>query len=219
MTEKFEKTAETSVAAAPERKRGRPVKEDKFREKVQVRVSDKTAEACRSLGGSAFVRSVLDRIAEVYEKAPDPASLKVTDPIFQRVADEAVQLPYVEATVSCGLPDEAFDANAEPFSLHNYLVFNQHDTYVVEARGDSMVDAGIFEGDMLVLDRSVKARNGDIVLEYLHGDMTLKRLRYDRAGRPELHPENAAADYPVIKPTVHDDFAVQGVLTGILRRY
>ena len=61
--------------------------------------------------------------------------------------------------------------------------------------------------------------NGDIVLALLHGDMTLKRLRYDRSGRPELHPENAAADYPVIRPTEHDDFSVQGVLTGILRRY
>ena len=207
--------------AAEQKKRGRPVKADAFISKVQVRVSDRTAEICRRLGGSAFVRGVLDQIADEYDRLDGERreASGLPEGFCRRVAEESVQIPFAEASVSCGFPDSAFDARVDPFSLHRYLVYNAHDTYAVEARGDSMADAGIREGDMLVLDRSMRPRNGDIVLALLNGDMTLKRLRYDRSGRPELHPENAAADYPVIKPTEHDDFSVQGVLTGILRRY
>lgn len=214
MTEKITQAAEP-------RRRGRPVKADALGGKLQVRVSDHTADVCRKLGGSAFLRGILDRIAGEYDRldADRREAQSGREELFRRIAEEAVRIPFAEASVSCGFPDAAFDSRVEPFSLHSYLVYNAHDAYAVEARGDSMADAGIFEGDMLVLDRSMRPRNGDIVLALLHGDMTLKRLRYDRAGRPELHPENASAEYPVIRPAEHDDFSVQGVLTGLLRRY
>ena len=81
-----------------------------------------------------------------------------------------------------------------------------------------MVDAGICEGDTLILDRSLEARSGDIVLAFLHGDFTLKRLRI-RDGKVELCPENAAANYPVISPGEGDNFSIEGVLIGICRKF
>ena len=81
-----------------------------------------------------------------------------------------------------------------------------------------MIDAGIYEGDILIIDRSVEPRRGDIVLAFLHGDFTLKRLRI-RDGKIELCPENAAADYPVICPGEGDNFSIEGVLTGICRKF
>ena len=210
----------SEINNSDQKKRGRPPKIDTMQSKIQARVSEKTAQICSLLGGSSFIRSLLDKAVAVYEKLDeerkkDPDTM---DMVFQRVAEDEVKIPYVEATVSCGYPDMAFDGRTEPFSFSDYLRCNNHDTYVVEARGDSMVDAGVYEGDMLVLDRSIRPRNGDIVLAMLNGDMTLKRVRFDRAGRPELHPENGLADYPVIKPVKSDDFSVQGVLTGIVRR-
>lgn len=199
---------------------GRPPKDDAFHGRVQARVSEEAAAVCRELGGASFVRELVEQAADFYKKLEreerhDPA---VKQSIFQRVAADAVKVPYTEASVSCGYPDQAFSSDGEPFSFSEYLRCNDHDTYVIEARGDSMVDAGVYEGDMLVIDRAVRPRSGDIVLAMLNGDMTLKRIRFDRRGRPELHPENAIADYPVIKPEASDDFSVQGVLTGVVRR-
>lgn len=207
-------------SSSEKKRRGRPPKIDTMQSKIQARVSEKTAEICSLLGGSSFIRNLLDKAVAVYEKLDedrkkDPEAMAM---VFQRVAEDEVKIPYVEATVSCGYPDMAFDGRTEPFSFSDYLCCSSHDTYVVEARGDSMVDAGVYEGDMLVLDRSVRPRNGDIVLALLNGDMTLKRIRFDRSGRPELHPENHLAEYPVIKPAKSDEFSVQGVLTGVVRR-
>ena len=199
---------------------GRPPKDDAFHGRVQARVSEEAAEVCREMGGASFVRELVEKAADCYkqlsaEKRHDPS---VQQAIFQRVAEDTVKVPYTEATVSCGYPDQAFSSDGEPFSFSEYLRCNDHDTYVIEARGDSMVDAGVYEGDMLVIDRSARPRSGDIVLAMLNGDMTLKRIRFDRRGRPELHPDNAIADYPVIKPENCDDFTIQGVLTGVVRR-
>ena len=89
---------------------------------------------------------------------------------------------------------------------------------VIEARGESMIDAGIFPGDILIIDRSIEPRSGDIVLAYLQGDFTLKRLEIID-GVPELHPENKTGDYPIIRPGEYDDFQIEGVLVSSGRRY
>ena len=95
---------------------------------------------------------------------------------------------------------------------------NRDATFIIEARGDSMIDAGIYEGDILIIDRSVEPRRGDIVLAYLQGDFTLKKLEFVD-GKPELHPQNSSGNYPVIHPGEYDDFSIEGVLVGSGRRY
>ena len=89
---------------------------------------------------------------------------------------------------------------------------------MARATGDSMIDAGIFEGDLLIFDRAREAGNGDIVLAYLQGDFTLKKLEFVD-GKPELHPQNSSGNYPVIHPGEYDDFSIEGVLVGSGRRY
>ena len=81
-----------------------------------------------------------------------------------------------------------------------------------------MMDAGIFEGDLLVVDRSLDAGPGDIVMAYLNGDFTIKRFRLVD-GKPELHPENEAVAYPIIKVTPYDDFNIEGVVTTSIRKF
>ena len=98
------------------------------------------------------------------------------------------------------------------------LVKHEDATFLVRAAGDSMIDAGIFEGDILLVDRALEARPGDIVLAYLRGEFTIKRLAFDN-GRPELHPENEAENYPVIRPEPEDDFNVEGVVVSSIRRF
>lgn len=81
-----------------------------------------------------------------------------------------------------------------------------------------MVDAGIQEGDILMIDRSLEARSGDIVLAVVNGEFTVKRLVIEN-GVTELRPENAAAGYPAIRPQEFDDFQIEGVLVGSGRKY
>ena len=131
--------------------------------------------------------------------------------------EDEERYPYADMSASCGTPHPAYLDTAEAVSLSELMIRHPNSTFLMETRGDSMVDAGIYEGDTVILDSAIEPRSGDIVLAYLHGDITLKRLRIVD-GRPELHPENALADYPVIRPTKYDDFQIQGVLTGICRR-
>ena len=135
--------------------------------------------------------------------------------LLRKEADAFVPNVYPSAKKKAGLlaPIET----REELSLTDLLVRNKFATFFVRADGDSMVDAGIWDGDLLVVDRSVEPRSGDIVMAYLHGDFTIKTLRFE-AGRPVLHPENAEADYPVIRPTEYDDFRVEGVVMWNLRR-
>ncbi len=78
-----------------------------------------------------------------------------------------------------------------------------------------MIQAGIFDGDLLVVDRSIEQRKGRIVIASLHGEFTLKRLWQD-GGQIELRPENE--NYESIQVTVDDAFAVWGVVTYVIHK-
>ena len=78
-----------------------------------------------------------------------------------------------------------------------------------------MVGAGIYDGDLLIVDRSKKKPNGKVVIASLNGEFTLKRLVQDR-GRFELQPENP--DYPSIPISVDDDFQIWGVVRHVVHK-
>ena len=193
------------------RPRGRPCKgASPYRVNLQVRVTEEVAEAAHKLGGADFLRPLIESAAR--------AGIRGRAPAVRRVAAGDPPVKFVDMLAVCGFPSPALDYASEELSLNDYFVRHQDATYIVEAQGDSMIDAGIREGDILIIDRSVEPRSGDIVLAYLHGDFTLKRLKIV-AGVPELHPENASGAYPVIHPGEYDDFQIEGVLVGSGRRY
>ena len=223
-----EKTqADTPAAKPAKRPVGRPRKDGAFRVNVQARVSEETAEACQKLGGTPFIRQLLMTAAENYrqqlelnkrmQKIEMDAIMDDVERFIQPHVDK-VMTPYFNHSASCGFPSPAGEGEGEPFSFHDFFVRHPKDTFIMNARGDSMTAAGIFEDDIIVIDRSLEARNGDIVLAFLNGDMTLKRLHVED-GKPELHPESLSSEYPVLKPTEYDDFQIIGVLTGTGRRY
>lgn len=98
-------------------------------------------------------------------------------------------------------------------STDDLLIHDSTATYFVKAQGDSMVDAGIFDGNVLVVDTGRPVQPGDIVVAYIDGGFTVKRLQKGEAGF-ELHPENAAAGYPVIRPT--EELRIYGVVVAHL---
>lgn len=177
---------------------------------LQVRVTKKLADTCKSLGGANFMRPLLEAATQ---RAMALKKLAPAHPV-----EESESIKFIDLTVQCGFPSPAADYAENDLSLNDYFVKNKDATFVIEARGDSMIDAGIYEGDILIIDRSVEPRRGDIVLAYLQGDFTLKKLEFVD-GKPELHPQNSSGNYPVIHPGEYDDFSIEGVLVGSGRRY
>lgn len=123
-------------------------------------------------------------------------------------------LPYYLNSVQAGFPSPAEDYVDATLDLNEYLIGRPSATYFVRVAGDSMINAGINSGDILIVDRSKTAHHGAIVVAQVDNDFTVKRLQYDN-GKVHLCPENDA--FKTI--TIADDQLVTlGVVTGVVRR-
>ncbi len=121
--------------------------------------------------------------------------------------------PLFLARVSAGFPSPADDAVDRALDLHELCVKNPPATYFVRVEGHSMVDAGIHDGDVLVVDRSLEPADGRVVIAVLNGELTVKRLRI-RGRQTWLAPENPV--YPPIPVTSDMDFEVWGIVTHVV---
>ncbi|MCG9042132.1 translesion error-prone DNA polymerase V autoproteolytic subunit [Laribacter hongkongensis] len=125
--------------------------------------------------------------------------------------------PLMLEPVRAGFPSPAAAYTAGALDFNQYLVSNAAATFALYAAGDSMIDAGIGDGDLLVVDRAREALNGDIVVAQVGIEFTVKRLRKTADG-VELHPENALQAYPVLRPSEADEWKLIGVVTFIVKK-
>ena len=129
-------------------------------------------------------------------------------------AEEAVGLPFY-GKIAAGTPIEALRDNTRSFEVPPSLL-GRGDHYALEIEGDSMIDAGILDGDVVVIQRTDTAENGEIVVALVDGnEATLKRLRR-RGASIALEPANPAHETRVFGP---DQVRVQGRLVGLVRKY
>ncbi len=131
-------------------------------------------------------------------------------------SDKTVPLPLVGALVRAGFPSPADDYIEDRLDLNEHLVAHPNATFYVRVSGESMQNAGIQDGDTLVVDRSLEARNDDIVIAALNGEFTVKRLVY-RASKPWLIPCNPA--FSEIKLTEDMDTVIWGVVTSVIHKF
>jgi DNA polymerase V len=115
--------------------------------------------------------------------------------------------------VAAGLPSPAEDYIEGKIDLNRHLIKNPADTFLVRVTGDSMINAGIHSGDVLVVDRSLEPQTERIVIAVLDGELTVKRINYDQ-GRIYLMPENP--DYPIIAIEEGMNLQVWGVVTNVI---
>lgn len=126
-------------------------------------------------------------------------------------------LPYAYAGVRAGFPSPAQNCMEVSIDLNKELVRHPATTFYARVVGDSMQDAGITDGDLIVIDRSLEPREGDIVVAYIDGEFTLKRITIDAVHHCLwLLPENEK--YQPIKVTEDNDFTVWGVVTYNIKR-
>ena len=118
-------------------------------------------------------------------------------------------LPYVEGRVPAGFPSPAEDYVESPLDLAELLIENKAATFLMRVEGDSMRDAGILDGDLLVVDRAAAVGSGSVVVVALNGTYTVKRLR--RAGE-HVWLEPANPRYQAVRVAAGDELHVFGVV-------
>lgn len=117
--------------------------------------------------------------------------------------------------VPAGFPSPAADHTQKRIDLNEHLIRNKEATFLFRVKGDSMIGTGIYEGDTLVVDRSVEPKHNSIVLAVLNNEFTVKRL-YRRGGVVKLVAENPIYPPRVIKP--EEELTVWGVVTFNLHK-
>ncbi len=122
-------------------------------------------------------------------------------------------LPVFIARIAAGFPSPAADYEENKLDLNKHLIKNPAATFFVRVSGDSMTGAGIHDGDLLVVDRSIQPVSGNVIIAVLDGQLTVKRLKIKR-GKITLEPENK--DYPTHTITKGMDFEVWGVVTNVI---
>ena len=117
--------------------------------------------------------------------------------------------PLLGDSISAGFPSPAQDYIEAELDLNEHLISHPAATYFVRVAGNSMIDAGIFDDDILIVDRAIEPANKRIVIAILDGELTVKRL-YIREGRWFLSPENEAV--PNLEITSDSDLIIWGVV-------
>lgn len=124
--------------------------------------------------------------------------------------------PLTDSVVVAGFPSPAEQYTENPLDLNDLMIRNMPSTFYVRVSGESMSGAGIFEGDILVVDKSLPALDGDVIIASVDGEFTVKRLK-KRGSLVALEPAN-----PDFKPIVFTDgmeLTVWGVVTGLVRKF
>ena len=122
---------------------------------------------------------------------------------------------FIEDGISAGFPSPASDFEESRISLEKELVKNKEATFYAKVSGESMKDAGLDDGDILVIDRSEELKNNKIAVCYLNGDFTVKRVKIEK-DHMYLIPENK--NYDPIKVTEENEFIVWGVVTYVVKK-
>ena len=135
--------------------------------------------------------------------------------IFKPNEDSSLNNLFIEDGISAGFPSPAGDFEESRISLEKVVVKNKEATFYAKVSGESMKDAGLDDGDILVIDRSEELKNNKIAVCYLNGEFTVKRVKIEK-DHIYLIPENKK--YDPIKVTEENEFIVWGIVTYVVKK-
>ena len=127
-----------------------------------------------------------------------------------------IDIPLFTSRISAGFASPADDHLENRLDLNQLLVPRPSATFMLKVEGDSMIGAGIYDGDLLIVDRSETAVSGSIVIASVHGGLTVKRLKQDATG-VWLMPENP--DFKPILVSESSDFLIWGCVTHAIHNF
>lgn len=189
-------------------------------EKWKERIADISNFYCRKgrmpsyaeVGGLLGIRSK-NAVSKIVDRMQKLGAIK-RDPQGRLLPLSIARPLRVLGTVEAGFPSPAEEELVDSLSLDDFLVKNRQASFLLKVSGDSMSGAGIIAGDLVIVDRSRTARNGDIVIAEVDGDWTMKYLKKS-AGGVVLVPANP--NYKPIKPK--NELKIAGVVTAVVRKY
>lgn len=133
--------------------------------------------------------------------------------IYSAQTDTELNLPLFEG-VRAGFPSPAADFIDVSIDLNKHLIKHPSATFYARAKGDSMKDAGIFDGDLLIVDKSIDPADGRIAICYLNGEFTVKRIKKEK-DEVWLIPANTA--YQPIKMEEGSSLTIWGIVTHVIK--
>lgn len=161
----------------------------------------------------------LDQIIRVWKEGKAEQSFTLDSATLQDirgVKPSNLNLPFYASRVSAGFPSPADDFLEMALDLNQHLIQHPAATFFVRTSGDSMIQAGIHNNDILVVDRSLEAKSGAIVIAVVNGELTVKRLHM-KGETIALLPENP--NYPPLVITEEMAFQIWGVVTSVIHEF
>lgn len=128
---------------------------------------------------------------------------------------ESLKLPLFVSKISAGFPSPADDYIDKSLDLNEFLIKNPSATFFVKVSGDSMINAGIFHNDILIVDRSLELTNNKIIIANLNGELTIKRYK-EIQNKKYLAPENPNYDY--VEISEHNPFELWGIVIYVIHK-
>jgi DNA polymerase V len=129
--------------------------------------------------------------------------------------ESELKIPFIKEGVSAGFPSPAADFMETNIDLNKELSENQLATFYIKVKGNSMIDAGIDDKDVLVVDRSLEPQNNKIAICFIDGEFTVKRILVEKECL-YLMPENAS--YSPIKITEENQLIIWGIVTYVIKK-
>ena len=131
-------------------------------------------------------------------------------------ATKKFRIPLLNASVSAGFPSPADDYTEENIDLNEHLISNPFSTFFLRVKGESMINAGIKDKDLIIVDKSLIAKPGDIVIAMIDGEFTIKRLSIKN---DELYLKAENHNYPDFSFKDHIDVQIWGVVIYSIHSY
>ena len=130
-------------------------------------------------------------------------------------SESTLESILINSGISAGFPSPAGDFEQDRISLDKELIKNKEATFFARVSGQSMVDAGLEDNDLLVIDRSLEPANNKIAVCLIDGEFTVKRLIVEK-GKIWLKPENI--EYKPIEITEENEFIIWGIVTNVIKK-
>ena len=122
-------------------------------------------------------------------------------------------LTFYKEAVECGFPSPARDFTEGTIDLNEELIPRPNSTFIVRARGDSMIGSGIYPGDLLIVDRSLSPRHGSVIIAVLDGELSVKSLKL---GNDQVTLSSSNPNYSDVIVSEEMDFTIWGVCTNVV---
>jgi DNA polymerase V len=136
--------------------------------------------------------------------------------IYSAISESVLELPVLSAGISAGFPSPAMDFIDLTIDMNKHLIKHPSSTFYGRVKGVSMKNVGIYDGDLLVIDKQISPSNDKIAVCYIDGEFTVKRIKIEN-DCVWLIPENET--YQSIKVTEDNDFIIWGIVTHVIKSF